>query len=102
MTSSTRKINWPVFESCIVSPLRRSRMPRAWGSATCVGHDQLRADRGERVEGLARHPLLARLLELPVARRDVVADGVAGDVLHRPLRGIRRPRRPMTTTSSAS
>src|SRR5262249_41507475 len=45
-----------------------------------VGRHQYRADRGEGVERLADHPLLAFLLELPVAGRDVVTDRVAGDV----------------------
>ena len=68
-----------------------------------VGRDERGADRGEGVERLAGHPLLARLVELPVAGRDVVADRVAADVLHRLARaGCRRPRWPMTTTSSAS
>ena len=62
-------------------------MPRCVGVGDLVGGDQGRADRGEGVEGLAHHPLLARLVELPVACRDVVADGVAGDVLHRPIAG---------------
>ena len=60
-------------------------MPRSCGSGDLVGRDQLGADRGEGVERLAGHPLLARLVELPVAGRDVVADRVAGDVLHRLL-----------------
>ena len=46
-----------------------------------VGSDQLGSDRRERVEGLAGHPLFARLVELPVAGGDVVADGVAADIL---------------------
>src|SRR5205807_8170332 len=41
---------------------------------------------GKRVESLAGHPLLAVFLELPIACRDVVADGVAGHVIHGLLR----------------
>ena len=57
------------------------------GVGHLVGRDQLGPDGREGVERLAGHPLLARLVELPVAGRDVVADGVAADVLARILRG---------------
>src|SRR5579864_478091 len=54
-----------------------------------VGHlvsaDQLGPYWRERVERLPGHPLLAWLVELPVARGDVVTDGVAGNVLYRAL-----------------
>ena len=66
-------------------------MPRLCGSGTSSGVTSSGPDRGERVEGLAGHPLLARLVELPVARRDVVADRVAADVLERLLPGMCLP-----------
>ena len=48
-----------------------------------VGRRQRRSERSEGVERLAEQPLLAGLVELPIAGRNVVARAVAGDVLER-------------------
>ena len=85
ISSSTPKISWLVLESCIVWPLSRRRMPSLWGSGISSGVTSTGPDGRERVEGLAGHPLLAGLVELPVASRDVVPDRVAADMLERPL-----------------
>lgn len=53
------------------------------GIAKLVRGDNGRTNGGKRVKRLANKPLAAVLLELPVARRDIVRHGVACDVLHR-------------------
>ena len=55
------------------------------GVGNLVRCDQHRPHRRERVERLAGHPLLAGLVELPVASRDVVPDRIAADMLESPL-----------------
>ena len=55
------------------------------GIGNLVGRDELGTDRRERVKRLARHPLLAGLVELPVAGGHVVADGITADILEGPL-----------------
>ena len=87
----------------MVWPLSRRRIGQVVRVGHFVGGDQDRPGRREGVERLADHPLLAVLLELPVAGGDIVADGVAGDVLAgaSPAQ-MCRPRLPTTMTSSAS
>ncbi len=65
------------------------------------GLDNARAERAEGVEALTADPLSVG--ELHVAGRDVVGDGVAGDVVER-VGGTARSRssRPITTASSTS
>ncbi len=66
-----------------------------------VGCDDDRAERAERVEALAAHPLPVG--ELHVTRGDVVDDGVAEDVVERVGGGdTSRIVRPTTTASSTS
>lgn len=52
-----------------------------------IGGDEFGPEGGEGIEGFAGEPLLAGLVELPIARGDVMADGVAGDACEGMLLG---------------
>ena len=79
------KINCEVFESCASRAVEPKSDAERMGIGDFIERHEPRTDRREGVERLTGHPLFARLAELPIARRDVVADHAAGDVLHRPV-----------------
>ena len=95
-----RRSGRSVSADCIVSPFSVSAISIAsWAPAssgvTSAGPHGARA-----VEDLARHPL--RRGELQVARREVVEQHVAGDVVERVALGHVAARRPITNATSAS
>ena len=90
-----------VFDDCITSPLTRVSIGRPAREVDLVEADDLGTERAERVERLRPRPLPGR--ELVIARRHVVRDRDARDVLERVARRARRVARvPITTASSPS
>ena len=82
------------------SPLRSSAISIASCGAGLVGRYDPRPARRGAVEDLARHPLRGR--ELEVARREVVEQRVAGEVVDRLSLSHVFGTAPMTIATSAS
>ena len=79
--SGIEKIRPAVVSSCMRSPLRSSAIPIPSSGPASSGRDDRRPAGRRAVEDLARHPLRRR--ELQVARREVVEQRVAGEVVDR-------------------